>query len=135
EGEGLKVAIGAAGGQPSREISVGLLMNCTGPRESFSSAEEPLFRKLFQRGLIRADELDMGIDVTPDFAVVTEECNASDFVFAVGPLLKGTLWETTAVPELRAQAHQVAQLFVAKEALGHSDWMPETPANLIEYVI
>jgi uncharacterized NAD(P)/FAD-binding protein YdhS len=29
--------------------------------------------------------------------------------YAIGPLLKGTLWETIAVPELRGQALNVAQ--------------------------
>ena len=30
-------------------------------------------------------------------------------LFAVGGLLKGTLWETTAVPELRSQAFRLAE--------------------------
>jgi hypothetical protein len=31
----------------------------------------------------------------------------------LGPPLKGTLWETTAVPELRAQAFRVAEVIVS----------------------
>jgi uncharacterized NAD(P)/FAD-binding protein YdhS len=30
-------------------------------------------------------------------------------LFAIGPLLRGTLWESVAVPELRGQALRVAQ--------------------------
>jgi uncharacterized NAD(P)/FAD-binding protein YdhS len=30
-------------------------------------------------------------------------------LLAVGPLLRGTLWETIAVPELRAQAKRAAE--------------------------
>jgi uncharacterized NAD(P)/FAD-binding protein YdhS len=30
-------------------------------------------------------------------------------LLALGPLLRGTLWETVAVPELRAQARRVAE--------------------------
>ena len=74
-----------------------------------------LFRNLFERGLVRPDELDMGIEVTPDFAVVDQNGRPSDYLFAIGPLLKGTLWETTAVPELRAQTHQVAQALLARD--------------------
>jgi uncharacterized NAD(P)/FAD-binding protein YdhS len=135
EGERLHVAIDSEKGRPSRNLNVGLLINCTGPRESFANAAEPLFRNLFQRGLIRADDVDMGIDVTPDFAVMDSTGRPSDFLYAVGPLLKGTLWETTAVPELRAQAHQIAQAFIADAEPGRADWMPMTPANLIEYCI
>jgi uncharacterized NAD(P)/FAD-binding protein YdhS len=134
DGRRLKITIDAAGNS-TQVLTAGLLLNCTGPRESFSSATGPLFRHLFERGLIRADKLDMGIDVTPDFAVIDQDDQPSSLLFAVGPLLKGTLWETTAVPELRAQAHQVAELFLADEDRGRSDWMPETPANLIEYCI
>jgi len=135
EGNRLKVSLETAGSNATTTLDVGMLMNCTGPRESFAAASEPLFRNMFQRGLIRADELDMGIDVTPDFAVVNKAGQPSTFLFAVGPLLKGTLWETTAVPELRAQAHQVAQAFLADAEQGRSEWMPMTPANLIEYFI
>ena len=33
----------------------------------------------------------------------------SRLLLALGPLLRGTLWETIAVPELRAQAKRVAE--------------------------
>tara|TARA_B100000700_G_C14222458_1_gene479894 strand:+ start:148 stop:336 length:189 start_codon:yes stop_codon:yes gene_type:complete len=33
-------------------------------------------------------------------------------LFAIGPPLRGTLWETTAVPQLRSQAMRVAQLML-----------------------
>jgi len=135
DGDKIKVTIDPGNGQPQHHLLVGLLVNCTGPRESVKGAPETLFRNLFQRGLVRPDELDMGIEVTPDFAVVNRGGRPSGFLFAVGPLLKGTLWETTAVPELRAQTYQVAQALLADERLHHADWMGETPADLIEYCI
>ena len=36
----------------------------------------------------------------------------SSVLFAIGPLMRGTLWETTAVPELRGQAMRVAQVLI-----------------------
>ncbi len=135
EGGRLRVAIDPGDGGPSRELAVGLLVNCTGPRESFNDAPDSLFRKLFGQGLVRPDELDMGIEVTPDFAVVDDQGRPSDFLFAIGPLLKGTLWETTAVPELRSQAHQVAKALLADDQRLRSDWAQETPADLVEYYI
>jgi uncharacterized NAD(P)/FAD-binding protein YdhS len=51
-------------------------------------------------------------------------------LLALGPLLKGTFWETVAVPELRGQARRVAE-----SLLGH----PTTPAAetevMMEYMI
>lgn len=134
-GERLQVTIDPGNGQPQRELIVGLLVNCTGPRESLNDAPESLFQNLLQRGLVRPDELDMGIEVTPDFAVVDREGQPSDFLFAIGPLLRGTLWETTAVPELRAQAHQVAKALLGGDQPYQPDWAQETPADLVEYYI
>jgi uncharacterized NAD(P)/FAD-binding protein YdhS len=135
DGDRIHATIDPGNGHPPRELVVGLLVNCTGPRVSLNDAPVPLFQKLFERGLVRPDELDMGIEVTPDFAVVDDQGQPSDFLFAIGPLLKGTLWETTAVPELRAQAHQVAQGLLAVDQRHQPEWEQETPVNLVEYYI
>ncbi len=135
EGDRLQVTIDPGNGQPPHDLVVGLLVNCTGPRESLNDEPDTLFQNLFERGLVRPDELDMGIEVTPDFAAVNHQGQPSDFLFAIGPLLRGTLWETTAVPELRAQAHQVAQALLAHDQPHLPDWAQETPANLVEYYI
>jgi uncharacterized NAD(P)/FAD-binding protein YdhS len=135
DGNRIQVTIDPGKGQPPEQLTVGLLVNCTGPRESLADAPDDLFRNLFERGLIRPDELDMGIEVTPDFAVVDQHGQPSEYLFAIGPLLRGTLWETTAVPELRAQAHQVAQALLARDQRHQLDWMQETPANIVEYYI
>jgi uncharacterized NAD(P)/FAD-binding protein YdhS len=135
DGDRIHATIAPEDGLPSQELVVGMLVNCTGPRESVSDGPEPLFRNLIGRGLIRPDELDMGIEVTPDFAVVDKEGRASGFLFAIGPLLKGTLWETTAVPELRSQAYQLAKALITRDQPHELDWVQETPENLVEYYI
>ena len=135
DGDRLRATIEPGDGQPPRELTVGLLVNCTGPRESPGDAPDALFRKLFERGLVRPDEVDMGIEVTPDFAVVDDRGRPSDYLFAIGPLLRGTLWETTAVPELRAQAHQVAKALLGDDQRPRPEWAQETPADLVEYYI
>jgi uncharacterized NAD(P)/FAD-binding protein YdhS len=135
DGDRIHATIDPGNGLPSHELVVGMLVNCTGPRESVNDAPETLFRNLIGRGLIRPDELDMGIEVTPDFAVVDKQGRASDFLFAIGPLLKGTLWETTAVPELRSQAYQLAKALITHDQRHEPDWVQETPENLVEYYI
>jgi uncharacterized NAD(P)/FAD-binding protein YdhS len=135
DGASLRVAIEPGDGGPGRELRVGLLVNCTGPAESLREARSGLFRRLFERGLVRPDELDMGIEVAPNFAVVDGRGEPSSTLFALGPLLKGTLWETTAVPELRSQAHLVAQALLAEEPSPQPAWASDTPADLVEYYI
>ena len=87
--------------------------------------------------MVRADELDMGIEVDADFAAVERDGKRSAFLYALGPLLKGTLWETTAVPELRGQAMRVAQILLQDL---HPTPTPQTAltptyADVVEYFI
>jgi uncharacterized NAD(P)/FAD-binding protein YdhS len=113
------------------------VVNCTGPQASFSAAAEPLFKSLLERGLVRADGLDMGIEVDADFAALERDDGRSSFLFALGPLLKGTLWETTAVPEIRGQAMRVAQILLQDldpKRVPQAEIAP-TFADVIEYYI
>ena len=135
-GPNVRVTIESEQGEQTM-LEGGLVVNCTGPQTSFSSAAEPLFKDLLERGLVRTDELDMGIEVDADFAAVEHDGRRSAFLYALGPLLKGTLWETTAVPELRGQAMRVAQLLLHEL---HPTPMPQaaftpTYADVVEYFI
>ena len=47
-------------------------------------------------------------EVTSELALLEEDGRASQLLSLVGPLLKGSLWEATAVPELRVHAANVA---------------------------
>lgn len=119
-------------------IEGGLVINCTGPKASFSGTNTVLYQNLLSRGLIRPDQLDMGLDVGADFAVIDAKGNRSANLFAIGPLMKGTLWETTAVPELRGQAMRVAQLLIdeASEAAPTHDYrFSVEEEHVIEYFI
>ncbi|MFK7776796.1 MAG: FAD/NAD(P)-binding protein, partial [Gimesia sp.] len=121
-----------------QEIEGGLVINCTGPNSGFSNTSVPLFQNLLKRGLIQPDELDMGIDVGADFAVINSDGDPSEFLSAIGPLMKGTLWETTAVPELRGQAMRVAQLLlddVSTVTPGHDYRFSVEEEHVIEYYI
>lgn len=115
----------------------GLVVNCTGPQAGFSSGSDRLFGNLLGRGLVRPDGLDMGIEVDAEFGVVGRDGRRSDFLSALGPLLRGTLWETTAVPELRGQAMRVAQLLLRdlQPTPAPAAAFVPTSADVIEYCI
>tara|TARA_R110002049_G_scaffold309268_1_gene519573 strand:+ start:97853 stop:99274 length:1422 start_codon:yes stop_codon:yes gene_type:complete len=93
------------------------VINCTGPKSRFSDSGLPLYQNLFDRGLAKVDPMDMGVEINDDFTVLDGEGNPSTFLYAIGPILKGTLWETIAVPELRNQAMQVAQTILEQEPI------------------
>ena len=111
------------------------LINCTGPQESYQHSNSVLLQSLFDRGLVQADDMDMGIKAAANFNVIDGGGYPSDVLYAIGPLLKGTLWETTAVPELRVQAHRVAETILSKLAGGPSPEWAEMYVELLEYSI
>ena len=63
--------------------------------------------------MIRPAPLGLGVDCTTYGAVVDAQGQPSANLFAVGPMTRGALWEIIAVPEIRAQAEQVANNVLA----------------------
>jgi len=96
-------------GAAPAELRVGRVINCTGPDTDLRRVAEPLIQSLRSRGQLRPDALGLGLDSTPDGALVDASGVASERLFLVGPLRKGLLWENTAVPELRVEAAQLAE--------------------------
>jgi uncharacterized NAD(P)/FAD-binding protein YdhS len=61
-----------------------------------------------------ADHLGLSAKVDDDGALIGRADSVSDRIFTVGPLRKGNLWETNAVPELREQSKKLADLLLGK---------------------
>lgn len=101
-------APGTSGTHPST-LEAALVINCTGPQTRFSATHSRLLRNLLSRGVVQPDAMDMGVRIDGDFVAVERGGNASTFLSVIGPLLRGTFWETIAVPELRGQCLHVAQ--------------------------
>jgi len=106
-----------------------LVINATGPQSRFSATSSVLLQNLLKRGLITPDELDMGVRVDADHTAFDAEGNRSPRMMALGPILRGTYWETIAVPELRGQARRVA------EALLDQTPAASRPSAAVEYII
>lgn len=90
------------------------VVNCTGPLSDVRRSADPLLRSLLARGTVRPDRLALGLDATPDGQVVDAAGHPVPDLHLVGPPRKGTLWESTAIPEIRAQAAQVAAAVVER---------------------
>ncbi|WP_257452871.1 FAD/NAD(P)-binding protein [Archangium lipolyticum] len=84
------------------------VINCTGPDGTIARAH-PLLRGLFAAGHARADALGLGLATDPGGALLDAEGEPSPVLFTLGPLRRGELWETTAIPEIRVQAHALAR--------------------------
>ena len=107
------------------------VINATGPQTRFSSTRSVLLQNLIRRGLIMPDDMDMGVRVDSDHTVITPDGARSDVLLALGPLLRGSLWETIAEPELRGQAMRVAQTLLDQTP----EAATEPAAVMMEYMI
>jgi uncharacterized NAD(P)/FAD-binding protein YdhS len=64
-------------------------------------------------GWITPDPLGLGLVTEADGTVVPRDPTRGRRLHALGPLRMGGLWESTAVPELRVQARDLAMRLVA----------------------
>jgi uncharacterized NAD(P)/FAD-binding protein YdhS len=144
ESRGTQIRVHLNGGESSNRhherapahLDGALVINCTGPQTHFSATRSPLLRNLLASGFLQPDALDMGIRIEDDFVAVGRDGHASGFLHVIGPLLRGTLWETVAVPELRGQALRVAEILLDELSLRHENaWATAQEPEVIEYWI
>lgn len=98
--------------QAQQLLLVDRVINCTGPDTDCRRMNDPLIKSLLVQGLARPDRLSLGLDVDSNGALVDFAGTPSSFLYAIGSIRKGSLWESIAVPELRAQASQLAEHLV-----------------------
>ena len=106
---GVDVLIRPKGSQALMCLRSHLVINCTGSESDYRKAAQPLIQNLLATGLSRPDRLRLGLEVDATGALINAAGKASSWLYTLGSTQKGRLWETTAVPELREQANQLAQ--------------------------
>ena len=115
-GSALEIIFQPHGKHGEREtLRVNYLVNCTGPECNYHRLGDPLVASLFSRGLARPDALMLGLDVAVDGALFDVNGTVSRRLFTLGSPQKGRLMETTAVPELRVQARDLAARLCRRE--------------------
>jgi uncharacterized NAD(P)/FAD-binding protein YdhS len=95
-------------------VQADLVVNCTG-RCSLLDSGDPLVSGLLVRGSARRDSLGLGFATHPDGRLVSaDELPA----WTLGQLRRGELWESTAIPEIRDQAAELAGSILAHARAG-----------------
>lgn len=100
------LAVELSGG---RTLRVAWVIDCTGPGKRL---DDPLWRALFASGAAVPGPLGMGV-ATRDGRLLDDRGRTGLPLFTLGAARRGELWETTAVPEIRSQAAELAQLLLA----------------------
>ncbi|HRH47482.1 MAG TPA: FAD/NAD(P)-binding protein [Panacibacter sp.] len=117
--EGISAVLFDKKNKKEETIIVDRIINCTGPQSNIHECSNTLLRKLAEKRMIVPDELQLGIDADPaTAAVINANGEKSNNIFTIGSNLKGVLWESVAVPELRVQAQNLAITIIDKAA-GH----------------
>jgi uncharacterized NAD(P)/FAD-binding protein YdhS len=108
-----KYAVTFATNGVENTFSVDAIINCIGSEGDFKRIESPLIQTLLGKELINTDNLKMGLDAAPDGSTIDKNGAASEVIFTLGTALKGVLWESTAMPEIRAQAGKLAEFLLS----------------------
>jgi uncharacterized NAD(P)/FAD-binding protein YdhS len=98
-----------SGGKISN-LEVGWLINGTGP--AATPGTDMLLSSLVTAGIARPGPLGLGLDADPDGAVRDAAGRPHENLFTLGPPLRGVRYETTAIPEIRAQAAALADRLI-----------------------
>lgn len=84
------------------------LVNCTGTEPRLFQRRGTLMDALMARGFVRPGPIEMGVATDDRGRAVDARGRPSDWLWAIGPLRQGQLLESTAVPEIRIEARDVA---------------------------
>ena len=104
----------ALGEGESTRFRVDRVINCTGPTLDLARAGEPLLERLLADGCVRAGPLGLGLDHDSRGVLLDSSGAPSSLFSTIGPMRKGRLWETTAMPEIRVQAFELADQITAQ---------------------
>ncbi|WP_267118530.1 FAD-binding protein, partial [Xanthomonas sacchari] len=86
-----------------------VLIRATGLDTDVARTSHPLVATMRDAGLLQADPLGLGLQVDERLRVRDGSGHPVAGLYCIGPLLRGVLWEITAVPELRTAAQRLAE--------------------------
>jgi uncharacterized NAD(P)/FAD-binding protein YdhS len=86
-----------------------VVVNCIGPETDYDRVDDPLVKRLFDRGLARPGPANLGFDALPDGTIIRRDGVPSRVLHTLGSSMRGVLWEVLAVPDIRVQADHLAR--------------------------
>ncbi|MBV8491607.1 MAG: pyridine nucleotide-disulfide oxidoreductase, partial [Candidatus Eremiobacteraeota bacterium] len=89
------------------------IVNCTGPARSQRALRDSMMVDLLSAGRLAFEPLGHGFRAADDLRAIDAWGDPVANLWLAGPLVRGTRFEATAVPELRVMAENVARGIVA----------------------
>ena len=112
-GDQLQMQLASADIATPQALEADMVIQTTGMHTDIRRTPHPLIGQLLTNGHIASDPLGLGMQAAPDGRLA----HGSDYwtnLFAIGSMLRGTLWESTAMPEIRQQARGLADRLLAR---------------------
>jgi uncharacterized NAD(P)/FAD-binding protein YdhS len=106
---GLRVQLS---GEPGDVVDVAAVVNCTGPETDPYAWGNPVVDDLLASGVASSDPLGLGLRTDLAGRLVSPSGRRSRLLVTLGLPRRGSLYETTAIPEIRCQARSLAGLLV-----------------------
>lgn len=103
-------------GADGDEVTGGWLVNCSGPRNDIRTLDNPVLESLLGLGGERPLGVtdDNGLGLRTRDGQLTDPLGRTLPVWTLGAMRRGELWETTAIPEIRQQASDLAARLSAR---------------------
>lgn len=89
-------------------VEADLVIQATGLDTAVAFGAHELLAQLLRDGLAVADPLQLGVLAGVDGRLLDANGRGQQGLYAIGSLLRGNLWECTAMPEIRSAAHRMA---------------------------
>jgi len=112
--DGVEVRIAMRGCAETRTLRVERAINCSGPDADLSRSANPVLRNLVEQGWLQPDPHRLGALVDDQGALLPARRGWRPPLYALGPLRMGTLLESIAIPEIRVQAQELADLLTGQ---------------------
>lgn len=112
-GDKLQMHLASACAATPQMLEADLVIQTTGMNTDIRRTPHPLIGQLLTNGHVASDSLGLGMQAAPDGRLAHGSEHWPN-LFAIGSMLRGTLWESTAMPEIRQQARSLADRLLAK---------------------
>lgn len=126
EQRGDRVAVRISDGSVVDAVAV---FNCTGACDDVRANADPLTLNLLNAGFAQPGPHNLGF-ATDGTGRIVSASGERPAAWAIGPLRRGELWESTAIPEIRQQAAALADEIVAALPSAATRRRPRDPYGL-----
>lgn len=100
-------SVDITGPKALQHFTVNYIINCTGPYFP-QRYRRSLEKSLIEQGDLTPDRLQLGFRSDQGGAAINAQGNAHPSLFLIGSARRADLWESTAMPEIRVQARELA---------------------------